>query len=146
MDQSSAQRLPSDGNSTSTISRFPRSTLAISSHASRPLLISTRTLSSGSNLWTARRPFSIFYPRHTMPSPALLRLDTGPNSNPPSRRGSLANLAGLELTSKSQSSYVKEALKRAALQLETLESSKRLAAYTAVDKHVLPEHRVSLLY
>ncbi|KAF8603584.1 ribose-5-phosphate isomerase [Ceratobasidium sp. AG-I] len=47
------------------------------------------------------------------------------------------------MTSKTQSSYVKEALSRAALQLEKLEGSKRLAAYTAVDKHVLPEHRVS---
>jgi len=41
-----------------------------------------------------------------------------------------------------QSAYVKEALRRAATQLEALESSKRLAAYTAVDKHVLPHHKV----
>ena len=58
----------------------------------------------------------------------------------------MANLTSIEMTSKTQSSYVKEALSRAALQLEKLEGSKRLAAYTAVDKHVLPEHRVSCLY
>lgn len=58
----------------------------------------------------------------------------------------MANVPTLEMTSKTQSSYVKEALSRAAMQLEKLEGSKRLAAYTAVDKHVLPEHRVSFLY
>ncbi|KAF8754507.1 Ribose 5-phosphate isomerase A (phosphoriboisomerase A) [Rhizoctonia solani] len=41
-----------------------------------------------------------------------------------------------------QSPYVKEALKRATMQLEVLESAKRLAAYTAVDHHILPEHTV----
>ncbi|QRV93009.1 ribose 5-phosphate isomerase A [Ceratobasidium sp. AG-Ba] len=90
-------------------------------------------------------PIQTFPRQFTMPSPALLKLDMGHHSNPPSRRGSLANLAELQLTknqNQEQSSYVKEALKRATAQLETLESSKRLAAYTAVDKHVLPEHRV----
>ncbi|KAG8737043.1 ribose-5-phosphate isomerase rki1 [Ceratobasidium sp. 414] len=79
-----------------------------------------------------------------MPSPALLKLDLGPNSNPPSNSASRTNLTEIQLTRNAaqQSSYVKEALNRATMQLETLESSKRLAAYTAVDKHVLPEHRV----
>ncbi|KAF8686512.1 Ribose 5-phosphate isomerase A (phosphoriboisomerase A) [Rhizoctonia solani] len=80
-----------------------------------------------------------------MPSPALLKLDHGPNSNPPSRRGSMAaiqSLGGLSMESSVQSPYVKEALKRATMQLEVLESAKRLAAYTAVDHHILPEHTV----
>ncbi|KAG8700162.1 hypothetical protein FRC08_004868 [Ceratobasidium sp. 394] len=79
-----------------------------------------------------------------MPSPALLKLDQGPNSNPPSSSPSRINLAEIQPTKDTaqQSNYVKEALKRATMQLEKLESSKRLAAYTAVDKHVLPEHRV----
>ncbi|CAE6444558.1 unnamed protein product [Rhizoctonia solani] len=80
-----------------------------------------------------------------MPSPALLKLDNGPNSNPPSRRGSMAaiqSLGGLSMESSIQSQYVKEALKRATMQLEVLESAKRLAAYTAVDHHILPEHTV----
>jgi hypothetical protein len=57
----------------------------------------------------------------------------------------MANLAELHMTKtfEQQSSYVKDAVRRATMQLESLEGSKRLAAYTAVDKHVLPEHRVS---
>ncbi|CUA69818.1 ribose 5-phosphate isomerase A [Rhizoctonia solani] len=80
-----------------------------------------------------------------MPSPALLKLDHGPNSNPPSRRGSMAaaqTLNSLSMESSVQSSYVRDALKRATMQLEVLESAKRLAAYTAVDHHILPEHTV----
>ncbi|CAE6528370.1 unnamed protein product [Rhizoctonia solani] len=80
-----------------------------------------------------------------MPSPALLKLDHGPHSNPPSRRGSMAatqTFSGLSMESSIQSSYVKDALKRATLQLEVMESAKRLAAYTAVDRHILNEHTV----
>lgn len=79
-----------------------------------------------------------------MPSPALLRLDFAPGSNPPSRRGSLAQFSSLEMTPSefTVSSYVKVAIKRATEPLTGIEASKRLAAYTAVDAHVLPEHRV----
>jgi ribose 5-phosphate isomerase A len=35
---------------------------------------------------------------------------------------------------------------KAIITLSAIEQSKRLAAYTAVDKHILPEHKVSLVF
>lgn len=58
----------------------------------------------------------------------------------------MAVVSTLGMESSVQSPYMKEALKRATMHLEVLESAKRLAAYTAVDHHILPEHTVSFTY
>ena len=71
-----------------------------------------------------------------MPSPALLRLDLGihkNNSDIPTGTVSNANVAA---DPAHQDSSVGSGL-------TGVEASKQLAAWTAVDRHLKPEHRVS---
>lgn len=66
-----------------------------------------------------------------MPSPALLRLDQGisaPAISAPDRTISI--------------SAVEPSTQSSAPQLTGVEASKQLAAWTAVDRHVKPEHKV----
>jgi hypothetical protein len=71
-----------------------------------------------------------------MPSPAILRLDVGiHNNNPqvPSRTVSNANVA-------TDPAHLGSGVGSG---LTGVEASKQLAAWTAVDRHLKPEHRVS---
>lgn len=68
--------------------------------------------------------------RAAMPSPALLRLDQGISApvSAPDRTIS--------------SSAVEASTQSSAPQLTGVEASKQLAAWTAVDRHIKPEHKV----
>lgn len=70
-----------------------------------------------------------------MPSPALLRLDKSMPAAPASPNRAISSSAVQPDPMNTES---------AAPKLTGVEASKQLAAWTAVDRHVRPEHRVCI--